>query len=115
MSVKFIVVIIAIIGCLFVISANAQTACPENLVCISREAALKALADSDTVKAQQTEIAAKDKAIADLKTELENIRREYVAASSEASALKQQAVRTDAIIDLLLKSVRPKKIGLIVF
>jgi hypothetical protein len=96
--------------------AYSQTAdCPPDKVCISREAALKALADSDTVKAQQTEIAAKDKAIADLKTELENIRREYVAASSEASALKQQAIRTDAIIDLLLKSVRPKKIGLVVF
>ena len=106
-----------ILFCLLFLAYAAQAQCPSpnGCVTITREAAIKALQDSDTVKAQATEIAAKDKAISDLKTELESIRREYVAASSEASALKQQAVRQDAIIDLLLKSARPKKTGLIVF
>jgi len=95
-------------------AANAQTTdCPPDKVCITREAALKAIADGDTVKAQAAQIETLNKAIADLKAEIENVRREYVAASSEATALKQQQVRDAAIIELLLKYARPKKIGLI--
>jgi hypothetical protein len=101
---------------LFVVTSSAQSVdCPPDKVCISREAALKAVADGDTVKAQTAEIAAKDKAFADLLAELNKMRAQFAEVSGENTALKQQQVRTDAIIDLLLKNVKPKKIGLINF
>jgi len=45
-------------------TAFSQTQCPENLVCITPAAARQALVDSDTVKAQAVELAAKDQAAA---------------------------------------------------
>ncbi|HEX3100637.1 MAG TPA: hypothetical protein VHQ01_02535 [Pyrinomonadaceae bacterium] len=95
---------------------SAQTAdCPPDKVCITRDAALKALADADKVTAYEAEIKVKDQAIADLRDLLNKMRIEFAEKSGENTALKQQAVRADAIIDLLLKNVKPKKIGLINF
>lgn len=87
--------------------------CPANLVCISPEAARKAVNDAAKVTALEAEGKAKDQAIADLKALLETARIEYAATKGENSALKQNAVQDRAIIEVLLKSVRPKKIGLI--
>ena len=87
--------------------------CPADKVCISPEAARKAINDAAKVTALETESKAKDQAIADLKTLLETAQIEYAAAKGENSALKQNAVQDRAIIEVLLKSVRPKKIGLI--
>ena len=98
---------------LFVLDGYSQTECPADKVCISPAAARQALVDSDTVKAQQTQIAAQDQAIADLKTELNNMRVRFAEVSGEATALRQNAVSDRAIITVLLQSVRPKKIGLI--
>lgn len=96
---------------IFGVAANAQTVdepCPADKVCITRDAALKALADADLVAAQTAELKAKDAAIADLKTELGRMRIEFAEKSGENTALKQNAVSDRAIIDLLLKSVRKK-------
>lgn len=96
-------------------AANAQSQCPENMVCITRDAALKALADADRVKALESEIAAKDKAYADLKDVLAEMKTEFARCSGESTILKQRAVSDAAMIELLSKMVRPKKIGLINF
>ncbi len=102
--------------CAYVVNLSAQTVdCPPDKVCISRDAALKAVADADTVKAQAIEIAAKDKAFADLLAELNKMRVEFAEKSGENTALKQNAVQDRAIIDILIKNARPKKIGLINF
>jgi len=87
--------------------------CPVDKVCISREAALKAVADADKVKALEAEIAVKDQAFADQKDLLNKMRIEFAEKAGENTALKQNAVSDRAIIEILLKSVRPKKIGLI--
>ena len=89
--------------------------CPADKVCLSRDAALKALADADKVTAYEAEIKVKDQAIDDLKELLNKMRIEFAAISGEATALRQNAVSDRAIIDILLKNVRPKKIGLINF
>lgn len=95
-------------------TSSAQTAdCPADKVCITRDAALKSLADADKVVAQAAELKVKDQAIDDLKTELNKMRVEFAEKSGENTALKQNAVADRAIIDLLLKNVRPKRIGLI--
>jgi len=99
-----------------VVSINAQE-CPHPSGCVtvSRDVALKALADSDTVKAQANELAVKDTAIEDMRKELNRMRIEFAEKSGELTALRQNAVSDRAIIDILLKNVRPKKIGLINF
>jgi hypothetical protein len=94
-----------------------QTAqCPPNLVCITPAAARKALQDSDTVKAQAVELDnLKTVIIPDLRKQLDDMRLEFVRADTKATALEKQAIRDAAIIELLLKMVRAKKIGLLNF
>lgn len=109
-----IVVYTLLVYFVFTISAAAQTDCPVDKVCISREAALKALADADRVKALEAENAVlKDKAIPDLKQLLADMRVEFARCSGETTILKQRAVSDAAMIELLSKMVRPKKVGLI--
>lgn len=114
MSIKLLFITI-FLTCVCAVSISAQIDCPADKVCITREAAIKALTDSDTVKAQAIELKAKDQAIEDMRAELNKMRVQFAEQSGEKTALKQQAVRADAIIDLLLKSAKPKKTGLIVF
>ncbi len=67
-------------------SGMAQTDCPADRVCISREAALKALADADRVKALEVELSVlKDKAIPDLKSLLADMRVEFARCSGETT------------------------------
>lgn len=95
------------------VSAQDAIPCPPERVCISRAAAEKALVDADKVKALEIESKAKDDAIAGLRKELNDMRIEFAEKAGENSALRQNAVQDRAIIEILLKSVRPKKIGLI--
>jgi hypothetical protein len=89
--------------------AAAQTVeCPVDKVCITRDAALKALADADAVVAQKAELAVKDQAIADLKELLNKMRIEFAEKSGENTALKQNAVSDRAIIDILIKGQKKK-------
>lgn len=98
----------------FVSSVHAQE-CPADKVCISREAALKALADADRVKALEAEIKVKDQAFADLGKLLNDMRVEFARCSGETTILKQRAISDAAMIELLSKMVRPKKFGIINF
>lgn len=95
--------IITFLGCVCAIDTSAQDVCPPTLVCITREAAVKALADADKVIALETESKAKDDAIAGLRGELNKMRIEFAEKSGENSALKQNAVSDRAIITELLK------------
>lgn len=110
------VIFVLIILCLSVsVWSQQPETCPQNLVCISREAALKALADADRVKALEVEIKVKDDAVAAFRAEVNAMRVEFARVSGEATALKTNAVRDSAIIELLMKYARPKKFGLINF
>lgn len=82
-------------------------------VCVSREAAIKALNDSDRVKALEAEIKVKDASYATLRDALNDMRVEFARASGELTGLKTQAVRDAALIEMLSKMVRPKRIGFI--
>lgn len=95
-------------------AANAQTttadypACPSGLVCITRQAALKALQDADKVTALETEAKALKAAIEEMRELLNKARVEFAAVSGENTALKQNAVSDRAIIELLLKNSKKK-------
>ena len=92
---------------IFVGSSLAQE-CPQNLVCISREAAIQAVENADKVKALEAEGKAKDQAIADQKEVITKIKIEYAEKVGEVTALKQNAVENRAIISLLLQQTRRK-------
>lgn len=91
-----------------VYSQTAATDCPADKVCITREAAIKALQDADKVTALEAELKSKDTAITGLRDLLNKARIEFAAASGENTALKQTAVQDRAIIDLLLKGQKKK-------
>jgi ribosome maturation protein Sdo1 len=111
---KWLSILILIFASALIANAQ-QTDCPPSKVCISLEQARQALIDSETVKAQATELAAKDQAIADLKAELANLRIELAKSTGEKTGAEQMVVRLTAIVDLLLKSTRKKSIGLVAF
>lgn len=81
---------------------------PSGCVTISREAAIKALADDATVKAQAAEIAVLKQALLDEKLVAVKLKIEFAEKSGELTALKQNAVSDRAIIDLLLKNTKKK-------
>jgi hypothetical protein len=82
--------------------------CPADRVCISREAALKAIADGDAVKADKVAIDGYKQAIEDLRADLNKLRVSFAEVSGKLSGADQAAVRSDAIIDLLLKNTKKK-------
>jgi len=109
-----IILCLAITFLFAVIGVNAQTVtCPVDMVCITKTAAIKALQDSDKVIALEAENAVLRQAVADHKDIETNLKIELGKMSGELTGSQQMNVRQTAIIDVLLKNVRPKKIGLI--
>lgn len=111
---KFSIAVFAAFVCFAGHAAAQATDCPADKVCITREAALKAVADADAVIALKKEIAVKDQAFADQKDLLNKMRIDFAEVSGENTALKQNDVSNRAIIEILLKNAKAKKIGLIV-
>lgn len=101
------------------LSASAQTAvpnCPDGYICITPAAAKAALEAGDKAKALEAENKdLREKIIPDLKQLLADMRVQYAEAKGENTILKQRAVSDAALIELLSKMVRPKKIGVNLF
>lgn len=89
--------------------SQAPEQCPPNTVCITREAAVKALQDSDTVEAQKKQIAVLDQAILDLKAEIVKAQIELAKVVGEKTGLEKNAIRDAAIIEMLLQNVKKKR------
>lgn len=90
------------------LTAPAQETCPENLVCISKEAAIKAVETSELAKAQAVQITELKQAITDKDKLIGDIKIQLASVMGENSALKQNAVSDRAIIEILLKNTRKK-------
>ncbi len=95
--------------------AYSQQDCPADRVCLTREAALTALQNADKVVALEKENLTLTEALNDLKAEVNKMRVEYAEKVGENTALKQNAVSDRALIEILIKYARPKKIGLNLF
>jgi transcription elongation factor len=93
-----------------IVGVKAQDAqqCPVDMVCLSRPAALKAVENAATVKAQAEQIKTLQQAVQDEKEVANKLKIEYAETKGELTAVKQNAVSDRAIIDLLLKSVKKK-------
>lgn len=89
-------------------AANAQSQCPADMVCITREAAIKALTDSDSVKALTIENAKLTQAIADKTKDLSDMKIEFARVSGENTGLKENAVSDRAIMTVLVQNSKKK-------
>lgn len=91
---------------------NAQTSdcpvMPAGKLCVSRAVGEAALVADDKIKALEAELKARDEAAAIQRKALDDMRLEYVKASTEVTTLKQNAVSDRAIIELLLKNTKRK-------
>ena len=97
------------------VSAKAQQTCPIDMVCLTPQAARAALEAGDKAKALQIQLDATEKALADTKQLLTEMKVNFAQASGENTILKQEAVRNAALIELFAKMVRPKKVGINIF
>lgn len=101
--------------CVGAINISAQTDCPVDKVCITVAQARQALANEDTIKAQAAEIDKQKQLVQDALKESDKIKIELAKTVGELTGAQQMNVRLTAIVDVLLKHVKPKKIGLINF
>jgi hypothetical protein len=110
-----IVVYTLLVYLLLAVSASAQTVtdCPADRVCLTREQAIEYLTYRDENSALRKDAAVKDQAIADLQKLVADIKIDLARVSGEKSQLEADRVRWTAVIDILIKQSRPKKIGLI--
>lgn len=115
----------------YAVNISAQTVCPDGMVCISKAAANQAAENARELTATKAKVATltealteKDKIIADnkavadkneadLKERLHKTEVELAAKTGQLIGAEANSVRQLAVIDVLLKNTRPKKIGLI--
>lgn len=99
---------IAITFLLFAAVGIKAQECPADKVCISPEAARKAIENAETVKAQAEQIKTLTGALNDEKEVANKLKIEFAETKGELTALKQNAVSDRAIIELLLKNSKKK-------
>lgn len=115
-----IVVYTLLVYLLFTVSAAAQDVapasdCPADKVCLSRDQAIEYLTYRDENTALKKEIEVLRQAISDQRSVTETIKIELARISGEKSQLEADRVRWTAVIDILIKNSRAKKIGLLNF
>lgn len=97
--------------CIFAVDATAQAVpsdCPAGMICLTREAAQKALEAGDKAKALEAELAAQKQAYEKMRDALNDMRIQFASVSGENTALRQNAVQDRAIIEVLLKATKKK-------
>lgn len=98
---------------IFTVGAKAQTGCPSDMVCITKPAAQHFLQVDDENKALKAENTTLQNSFNVVKEENTTLKIELAKASTKATELEVQRTRDTAMIELLVKMVRPKKVGLI--
>jgi hypothetical protein len=100
--------------------SQTTTDCPAGMACITREALVNLLKQSDenaglkeTIKAKDAQIVSRDALISTLNTEVTDFKVKWAQAVGENTELRASRVRDQAIMDILIKNARPKKIGFI--
>ena len=112
-----LIVLIAV-ACLSGLSAGQSpvSQCPPGLVCISPDAARKALQDSDTVKAQAAQIDVLKQAIDDTKQIVNDLKVELAKQTGMLTGAQQSMVDARAVIQVLSANCKARnRIGLINF
>lgn len=103
------------VGLLLVASVAASSQdCPPSMVCISPEAARKALENADTVDAQRKEILVLMQAIADQKGATADVKIALAQVTGEKTQLEIANLRLNGNLEVCMKK-RGVKVGLINF
>lgn len=123
--------IVTFLGVGTALSQAATSQCPSGLVCLSQQAANQAAANARELEATKQKVSVletaltdkdksiqelketNDKNVADLKDAMHKTEIELASTKGQLIGAEAQVTRQTAIIDLLLKYARPKKIGLI--
>lgn len=92
---------------------------PQTVVCVSRDAFTRLLKADDEntglkeiIKAKDAQIASRDGLITTLTAEVTDFKVKWAQAIGENTELRASRVRDHAVMDILIKQARPKKIGL---
>lgn len=94
-------------------TSSTPSSCPEGLVCITREAAQKALEAGDKAKALEAELATQKQAYEKMRDALNDMRIQFASVSGENTILKQQQVADRALMTVLVQNTKKKRFGLI--
>lgn len=86
--------------------------CPPDKVCITPEAARKALRDADENTALKAEIQVKDQALIDERGVSTGLKIDLAKMTGDKTGAEQMVVRLTAIIDFMLKNGRVKQNGI---
>lgn len=108
--------IIFIITFLFVGAFTVSAQCPvmpEGFICLSREAAQKALEAGDRADALSVQLDAQKAAYEQMRTALNDMRVSFATVSGENTILKQQQVADRALMTVLVQNTKKKRFGLI--
>jgi hypothetical protein len=105
---------VAFVFSVFSVVSVAQSDCPADKVCISPEAARKALADADLVEAQKKEIDVLKQALADQKNVAADVKIELARTMGEKTRLEIEVPRLSALLEVCMKK-RGVKVGLFNF
>jgi len=103
---------------LFAISASGQTDCtvtPRDCALVSKAALVKALTDSDTVKAQAAEIMTLREAVVKQKEVTVDVKIELAKAIGQLTGAQQELVSARAMLDFVMKNGRNKCGGFTIF
>lgn len=90
-----------------------QPECPAGLVCLTPEAARAALEAGDAKKALEKQVTALEEALRKSQESEHKMALEYARTAGENTILKQQQIRSDALLDLALKQTKKKRNGFI--
>jgi hypothetical protein len=107
---SILIVLCAGVVCL----AQSPTDCPPNLVCITPEAARKALEDSDVRKALEAENATLKQSLADQRNLTADVKIELAKTVGEKTRLEIEVPRLSGLLEVCMKK-RGIKVGLLNF
>lgn len=95
------------------ISAHAQT--DDKPICISRQAAETCATNAERIKALEAQIQTLEQALKDKDGIINGLKTEVALKTGQIISNEQTLAQNRAIIEALLKMVRPKKFGIINF
>jgi hypothetical protein len=113
---KWVLVFLGLVMFFFAGSVSAQVAapqCPTGFVCLTPTQARAGLEAMDKVTALENQVLDLKKAILDEKNVTIDVKIELAKTTGQLTGAQSELISLRAMNELLLKMVRPKKIGLI--
>lgn len=108
--IRFIVILVI---ALWMSATFAQAQTDDKPICISRAAAESCATNAERVKALEAQILVLENALKDERKISEGLKVEVALKTGRIIALEQNDASNRAIIEILIKNARPKRIGLI--